>query len=79
MITMNVRSRPGQSWGIPKARLSTVGDIHIIMARCPHCKNQISFETIVMEQKGAGFLRQDVIYSCPHCESVLGVSRGKYG
>jgi hypothetical protein len=49
------------------------------MARCPHCKNQVSFETIITEQKGAGFFRQDVIYSCPHCESIIGISRGKYG
>jgi len=29
------------------------------MAKCPFCKNQVSFENIKKETKGVGFLKQE--------------------
>ncbi len=47
-------------------------------AKCPHCKAEVTLGTINKETKGAGFFKQESMYSCPHCLSVLGFSRGKY-
>jgi uncharacterized protein with PIN domain len=48
------------------------------MAKCPYCKGEVSLESIEIEKKGIGFLKQEIMYSCPHCKSILGVSRGKW-
>ncbi|MCK4757145.1 MAG: hypothetical protein KAS67_01695 [Thermoplasmata archaeon] len=48
------------------------------MAKCPYCKNQITFDNVRRDVKGAGFLKQEIIYSCPICEAILGFSRGNY-
>lgn len=48
------------------------------MARCPYCKGEVSLGSVVSESKGAGFLKQEIMYSCPHCGYVLGFSRGNY-
>ena len=48
------------------------------MAKCPHCKQEISLKDVNRETIGAGFLKQEVMYSCPHCDTVVGFSRGKY-
>jgi len=48
------------------------------MANCPHCKGEINLTTIKQEKKGFGIIKQEILYSCPHCSSVLGVSRGKW-
>lgn len=46
--------------------------------KCPHCKGEITLGTVNKETKGAGFIKQEIMYSCPHCRSVLGFSRGKF-
>lgn len=48
------------------------------MAKCPYCKKKVDLNSIKQEKKGVGIFKQEVMYSCPHCESVLGISRGKY-
>ena len=48
------------------------------MAKCPHCKGDVSLANIETEKKGIGFLKQEIMYSCPNCKSVLGISRGKW-
>jgi len=48
------------------------------MAKCPHCKQEIKLEEVKKETRGYGFLKQEIMYYCPHCESVLGFASGKY-
>jgi uncharacterized protein with PIN domain len=48
------------------------------MAKCPYCKGEISFKNIEREKHGVGFLKQEILYACPNCKSILGVSRGKW-
>ncbi|MBU2590198.1 MAG: hypothetical protein KKA65_00830 [Nanoarchaeota archaeon] len=48
------------------------------MAKCPHCKGEVSFKTIMEEKRGKGFLKQETMYSCPNCHAILGFSRGKF-
>ncbi len=48
------------------------------MPKCPHCKQDVSLKNIKKEIEGKGFLKQETLYYCPHCLSVLGFSRGKY-
>jgi len=48
------------------------------MAKCGFCNGEIDFENLEVEKKGAGFIKQEVMYICPHCKAVLGVSRGKW-
>lgn len=48
------------------------------MAKCPHCKKVVSFDDIKLVQKGAGVFRQDCMYICPHCDTIISISRGKY-
>lgn len=48
------------------------------MALCPHCKNNITLDNIKTETKGLGILKQEILYSCPHCKVALGISRGKW-
>ena len=51
------------------------------MAKCPYCKQVVtlkkakkesaeSLETIHKEVKG--LIKKEIMYSCPHCDSVLG-------
>jgi len=49
------------------------------MAKCPFCKGEVDLKNIEIEKKGIGFIKQEIMYSCPHCRSSLGISRGKYG
>jgi len=46
--------------------------------KCPHCKGEVSLRTVNKEIIGAGFIKQEIMYACPHCRSVLGFSRGKF-
>ena len=39
---------------------------------------EVKLEELETETKGTGFWKQEIMYSCPHCKSVLGFSRGKY-
>tara|TARA_Y100000034_G_C6525021_1_gene226042 strand:- start:7 stop:159 length:153 start_codon:yes stop_codon:yes gene_type:complete len=48
------------------------------MAKCGYCKGEVNFENIEREKKGIGILMQEIMYICPHCKSILGVSRGKW-
>jgi uncharacterized protein YbaR (Trm112 family) len=48
------------------------------MAKCPFCKGDVTLDNVESEKKGAGILKQEIMYSCPHCKAVLGVSRGKW-
>jgi len=50
----------------------------VIMPVCPFCKGELDLKNIRIETKGAGFLKQEIMYYCPHCDSVLGFGRGKY-
>jgi hypothetical protein len=48
------------------------------MAKCSSCKGEISLGTIKTEKRGFGFLKQEIMYVCPHCKCALGFSRGKW-
>jgi hypothetical protein len=48
------------------------------MTKCPFCKEEVTLETVKKDKKGMGILIQETMYSCPHCESILGISRGKW-
>ena len=48
------------------------------MANCSHCKGEVKIDQVEKETKGIGFLKQETMYSCPHCQSILGFSRGKW-
>lgn len=52
------------------------------MAKCPHCKERVTLESTHKDERTAespavrkdvsGLLKKEVMYSCPHCDSVLG-------
>lgn len=53
------------------------------MAKCPQCKNPITLEKAHREMADLpdavhkdivdyGFVRKEIMYSCPHCDAVLG-------
>lgn len=44
------------------------------MPKYPHCQGEVTLETVKKEIKGAGFLKQEILYYCPHCEKILGFS-----
>lgn len=46
--------------------------------KCPHCNGEVTLETVKREVKGVGFIKQEIMYLCPHCRKVLGFSRGKF-
>ena len=48
------------------------------MSRCGFCKGELTFENMEEKKRGFGFLKQEIMYVCPHCKSVIGVSRGKW-
>ena len=48
------------------------------MAKCPYCKQEVTLKTVEIEKKGVGFFKQEIMYSCPLCKSVIGFSRGNY-
>lgn len=50
----------------------------IKMAKCPHCKQEITLNDVDRDTIGAGFLKQEIMYSCPYCNIVIGFSRGNY-
>ncbi len=55
-----------------------LADLSFFMAKCPSCKGEVTLKTVETETKGAGFLKQEIMYACPHCKSILGFSRGKW-
>ncbi len=51
------------------------------MAKCPHCKQPIELKNTHRESADAdddvvretvGLVKKEVMYSCPHCDCVLG-------
>jgi len=50
----------------------------IHMAKCPFCKKEVTLKNVDKEVSGFGLFKQETIYSCPNCKSVLGFSRGKW-
>jgi hypothetical protein len=48
------------------------------MAVCPYCRQQVTLQDVVREKKGRGIFKQETMYSCPHCQHILGFSRGNY-
>jgi hypothetical protein len=49
------------------------------MAHCPYCKQGITLQDVKREVKGVGFLKQEIMYVCPYCDTIVGFSRGNYG
>jgi uncharacterized protein with PIN domain len=50
-----------------------------IMARCPYCKKEVTFNDLIIVKEGIGYIRQERMYICPFCDCIIGISRGKYG
>ena len=53
------------------------------MAKCPQCKQAVTLEKTKREVATApdevhkdvvGIFKKEIMYSCPHCDSVLGFS-----
>ena len=48
------------------------------MAKCPYCEKPVSLNASQTDRKNEvskeikGALKKEVMYSCPHCEKVLG-------
>ena len=48
------------------------------MAKCPHCEKTVSLDTARRDQRtevhkeSVGVAKKEVMYSCPHCDCVLG-------
>lgn len=51
------------------------------MAKCPYCKQSLTLEKTVrysidhteeIHKDVKGIVKKEIMYSCPHCESVLG-------
>lgn len=51
------------------------------MAKCPHCKLEVTLEGTKREagdlpdrvhREVAGTIKKEIMYSCPHCDAVLG-------
>lgn len=47
------------------------------MGKCPHCQEDVALEykdgeakEVIREVKG--FVKKEVMYSCPHCQHILG-------
>ena len=53
-------------------------DLNATPAKCPHCKGSVDIKDVRKQIMGTGFLKQEIMYICPNCQSVLGFSRGKW-
>jgi hypothetical protein len=50
------------------------------MSKCPHCKQAVTLERTALATAGAkplhkevtGQIKKEIMYSCPHCDCVLG-------
>ena len=53
------------------------------MPKCPYCKQVVTLEKTQressdvsvpegVEREVAGLIKKEIMYSCPHCESILG-------
>jgi hypothetical protein len=55
--------------------------LEVEMAKCPHCKQAVTLDRAKREVATApdevhkdvvGAVKKEIMYSCPHCDSVLG-------
>jgi phage terminase large subunit GpA-like protein len=52
------------------------------MTKCPHCKKPVSLsaktassaDALPVRKETVGSVKKEVMYSCPHCDCVLGFS-----
>ena len=48
------------------------------MAKCPYCENEVTLNSDGYDRKNTvnrelkGTLKKEVMYSCPHCDRILG-------
>ncbi len=48
------------------------------MAKCPHCEKEVTLgasrkeENNEVQRETEGMIKKEVMYSCPHCDCVLG-------
>ena len=48
------------------------------MALCPHCNKKVTLESATKEKNDEvhkeidGLIKKEVMYSCPHCDKILG-------
>jgi len=56
---------------------------NFIMPKCPYCKQVVTLEKIRREhadvslplgvqREVSGVIKKEIMYSCPHCDSILG-------
>jgi phage FluMu protein Com len=57
----------------------TSNDEETTMAKCPHCQGEVTLATTRKDEGPTevhkdvqGFIKKEVMYSCPHCDRVLG-------
>ena len=48
------------------------------MSICPPCKQNITIRELKRDTLGSGFIMQEIMYTCPHCDNILSISRGNY-
>ena len=48
------------------------------MAKCPHCEKPVTLEKSdanqIRREESGWFIKKEWMYSCPHCDKVLGFS-----
>jgi uncharacterized protein with PIN domain len=55
---------------------SSMGEV--VMAKCPHCDEYLTLESTKqdaedeVERETLGTAKKEVMYACPHCNSILG-------
>lgn len=48
------------------------------MAKCPYCQKAVKLNAakqgdgLEVQKEVKGFLKKEVMYSCPHCNTILG-------
>jgi hypothetical protein len=52
------------------------------MPKCPHCKEPVTLESVArregagerdeVERETVGTIKKEIMYSCPHCDCVIG-------
>jgi uncharacterized protein with PIN domain len=49
------------------------------MAKCPYCKEDVTLKALhrfsqedEVDKEVYGFIKKEIMYSCPHCQCVLG-------
>ena len=45
------------------------------MGNCPYCKQELLLTDVIIETKAVGYFKKKIMYTCPHCETILGFSR----